>query len=165
MREFKLNSNNKHVATDWGLHVDLTVRADALHEPNVSLLWTLRTLLQDSMLHIKQTDAVSLRNITRQINAILSFNKFLYQTPAEPKSQLRRCFATKSFWYKSFRYTLIPSRCKLCHVLGKKRTKNIHPKCFSYSMADLKWSKILCNFTPWVRIETTGIYLKPFFGQ
>ena len=38
MREFKLNSNNKHVATDWGLHVDLTVRADALHEPNVSLL-------------------------------------------------------------------------------------------------------------------------------
>ena len=38
MREFKLNSNNKHVATDWGLHVDLTARADALHEPNVSLL-------------------------------------------------------------------------------------------------------------------------------
>lgn len=38
MREFKLNSNNKHVATDWGLHVDLTVRADALHKPNVSLL-------------------------------------------------------------------------------------------------------------------------------
>ena len=38
MREFKLNSNNKHVATDWGLHVDLTVHVDALHEPNVSLL-------------------------------------------------------------------------------------------------------------------------------
>ena len=79
MREFKLNSNNKHVATDWGLHVDLTVRADALHEPNVSLLWTLRTLLQDSMLHIKQIDAVSLRNVTRQVNAILSLSSFIFK--------------------------------------------------------------------------------------
>ena len=29
------------------------------------------------MLHIKQTDAVSLRNITRQINAILSLSSFI----------------------------------------------------------------------------------------
>lgn len=31
------------------------------------------------MLHIKQIDAVSLRNVTRQVNAILSLSSFIFK--------------------------------------------------------------------------------------
>ena len=38
--------------------------------------------------------------------------------------------------------------------------EDIHPTCLSCSLeVHLKWTKVLCNFTAWVCIETTGFQL------
>ena len=53
------------------------------------------------MLHIKQIDAVSLRNITRQVNAILSLNFFIKRqqnrSPNYGDVSLRSRFDTSRF--------------------------------------------------------------------
>ena len=52
-------------------------------------------------------------------------------------------FDTEFFLHKSFRYKSNHSRCKSFHILGLKNQdlEDIHPKCFSCSLAYNTWSE------------------------
>ena len=67
-----------------------------------------------------------------------------------------RMKAYKSFWYK-----LIQSRCKKFHILGLENEEySPHRLFFLARLVYLKWSKLLCIVTSWVRVETNCFHKK-----